>query len=156
MQKIHVRQAGQGDLELLVPLFDQYRVFYQAASDPDSARVFLQERMQRSESVVLLAVEGEGEKQRAAGFTQLYPSFSSVTMQRLWVLNDLFVAAEFRGAGTGSLLLESAREYAQQAGSKGLTLTTWTDNTAAQYLYEKHGYVKDEEFYTYHLFFKRE
>jgi len=31
------------------------------------------------------------------GFAQLYPSFSSVSMKRLWILNDLFVSSEARG-----------------------------------------------------------
>ncbi|WP_410513919.1 GNAT family N-acetyltransferase [Paenibacillus sp. BR2-3] len=154
MQNYVIERGSLENMELLVPLFDQYRVFYGQSSNPESARSFLRERLSRDESVVYLAVEGEGEAKRAAGFTQLYPSFSSVSMQRLWILNDLFVASPFRGKGIGSMLLETARDYAVTTGTKGLSLTTMKDNTTAQRLYEASGYVKDEEFYSYNLYFK--
>ncbi|WP_245864303.1 GNAT family N-acetyltransferase [Paenibacillus donghaensis] len=73
--------------------------------------------------------------------------------QRLWILNDLFVSAEQRGHGLGAMLLESARQYAVHSGTKGLTLTTMKGNNLAQRLYEASGYVKDEDFYTYNLFY---
>jgi len=41
VQNIVVRQATVADLDLLVPLFDAYRVFYRKPSDPDLARQFL-------------------------------------------------------------------------------------------------------------------
>ncbi|MFF2908801.1 GNAT family N-acetyltransferase [Paenibacillus sp. NPDC057934] len=155
VQKIVIKQAGLEDLELLSPLFDEYRVFYQQESDLNGARAFLEERLRLEESVILLAVEEAGGQRRGAGYTQLYPSFSSVSLQRLWILNDLYVNEKFRGVGIGSRLLESAREYAMRTGSKGLTLTTATDNTAAQHLYESNGYIRDEDFYTYDLFFQK-
>ncbi|MFC3748431.1 GNAT family N-acetyltransferase [Paenibacillus sp. GCM10012306] len=150
-----IRQAVLEDLELLAPLFDEYRVFYRQESDLNGARAFLKERLRLEESVILLAVEEAGGQRQAAGFTQLYPSFSSVTLQRLWILNDLYVNEKLRGAGIGSKLLESAREYAMRTGRKGLTLTTTTDNNVAQHLYESNGYIRDEDFYTYDLFFKK-
>lgn len=155
MNNISIRQADLNDLDLLVPLFDQYRIFYKQSSDLKGARAYLTQRLQLKEAVILLAVEAEGGLPQGAGFTQLYPSFSSVTMQRLWILNDLFVNEAFRGRGIGSRLLEAAREYAVRTGTKGLTLTTATDNIAAQHLYEASGYVRDEDFYTYDLFFPK-
>ncbi|MNN72586.1 aminoalkylphosphonic acid N-acetyltransferase [compost metagenome] len=102
-----------------------------------------------------MAVTGEGSSRQVAGLAQLYPSFSSLTMQRLWVLNDLFVTEQLRGQGLGTMLLAGVREFARNTGSKGLTLTTMTDNTSAQRLYEAQGYVRDHEFYTYDLFFSK-
>ncbi|MFD1775681.1 GNAT family N-acetyltransferase [Paenibacillus rhizophilus] len=148
-------RAGLEDLEKIVPLFDGYRIFYRQESDRERVRAFLEERLNKQESVIFLAVEQEeeGGAGRAVGFTQLYPSFSSVTMQRLWILNDLYVSEEARGSGAGAVLMEAARAYAQETGTKGLTLTTWTDNFTAQRLYEKQGYIRDDEFYSYNLFF---
>jgi GNAT superfamily N-acetyltransferase len=153
MQRYRIERAGLEDLELLVPLFDEYRVFYGAASDQEGAHVFLSDRLKLDESVIFMAVEGEGHSKRAVGYTQLYPSFSSVSMQRLLILNDLFVTAELRAHGLGSMLLESARDYAIRTNTKGLSLTTMTDNVGAQRLYEAQGYIRDDEFYTYNLFF---
>ncbi|MRN51890.1 GNAT family N-acetyltransferase [Paenibacillus monticola] len=154
MQNYRIERASMEDMELLIPLFDEYRMFYGQVSDPTGARDFLTERLKLDESVIFMAVVGEGINKRAGGLTQLYPSFSSVTMQRLWILNDLFVSAAQRGFGLGSMLLTSARAFAVSTGTKGLSLTTMTDNMVAQRLYERQGYLKDDEFYTYNLFFK--
>ncbi|SEN98724.1 Acetyltransferase (GNAT) family protein [Paenibacillus sophorae] len=154
MKRNFAVRAGLEDLERIVPLFDEYRIFYRQESDRAGAGAFLEERLRREESVIFLAIEEDGEGgERAVGFTQLYPSFSSVTMQRLWILNDLYVTEKARESGAGALLMETAREFAKETGTKGLTLTTWTDNFTAQRLYEKQGYVRDDEFYSYNLFF---
>ena len=68
-----IRRATLDDLDAIAPLFDAYRRFYHQPGDVDRARDFLRERMLHSESVVLLA-QRDG---TAAGFTQLYPLFSS-------------------------------------------------------------------------------
>ena len=153
MLNYRIDRAVLDDVELLIPLFDEYRVFYGGASDREGARAFLSERLKLEESVIFIAVEGEGDQKRTGGFTQLYPSFSSVTMQRLWILNDLFVTAELRGHKLGSMLLGCARDFAISTNTKGLSLTTMTENVGAQRLYEAQGYMKDDEFYTYNLFF---
>ena len=53
---------------------------------------FIEQRVVNHESIIFLATN-DG---LALGFTQLYPSFSSVSMRRLWILNDLFVAPSAR------------------------------------------------------------
>lgn len=149
MPEVRTVRAELDDLETLVPLFDGYRMFYRQPSDPVGARAFLAERLKRSESVVFLAV-ADGV---VVGFTQLYPSFSSVSMRRLWVLNDLFVAPEGRRSGAGRALLERAERWARETGAKGLTLSTEITNLAAQRLYESAGWTKDADFVHYHRFF---
>lgn len=146
-------RAGLEDVEELAPLFDEYRSFYGQPSDLEAAREFLKARLSNEESVIFMAVAGEGVDKRTYGLAQLYPSFSSITVQRMWILNDLFVTAEQRGQGLGSLLLEGVRGFAQGTGAKGLTLSTMTNNTGAQRLYEAQGYVRDESFFTYYLYF---
>jgi GNAT superfamily N-acetyltransferase len=149
MAEVRTVRAGLDDLEVLVPLFVGYREFYRQPADPDGARAFLAERIKRGESVIFVAIVDGA----AAGFTQLYPSFSSVTMQRLWILNDLFVSPAARGAGAGRALLDRAERWARETGAKGLTLSTELTNAAAQRLYESAGWTKDDEFVHYHRFF---
>lgn len=134
-------------LDDLAPLFDAYRVFYGQPSDLDRARSFLRDRLYLGESVVFLAYAHS----RPVGFTQLYPSFSSVSTQRLWVLNDLYVAPELRGQRVGERLIERAAQFATEFGAKGLSLSTAITNTSGQRLYERVGFVRDEEFYHYFL-----
>ncbi|MEK5034174.1 GNAT family N-acetyltransferase [Paenibacillus sp. FSL R7-0302] len=153
MLNFRFERAGLEDVEELAPVFDEYRSFYGQASDLEAAREFLTARLQHEESVVFMAVAGEGEDRRIYGLAQLYPSFSSITVQPVWILNDLFVTQEQRGQGLGSLLLEGVKGFAQGTGAKGLTLSTMITNTGAQRLYEAQGYERDESFYTYHLYF---
>ncbi len=141
---IELRKANLEDLEMLVPLFDMYRVFYEQQSDQDGARKYLKDRITNNQSHIILA----SEDQKGVGFTQLYPLFSSVSMQRMHLLNDLFVRQEYRGKGIATLLLDSAKEYAQENGSKGLVLETHKTNPAKE-LYERLGWVKDEDYLHY-------
>lgn len=146
-ERSKIYRATLSELEALVPLFDAYRVFYAQPSDPELARSFLRERLSQNDTVIFLAVR-EG---RAVGFTQLFPSFSSVSARRLWILNDLFVTPEARGSGVARALLERARAHAVETEAKGLVLSTAVDNKPAQRLYEALGWTRDEAFYTYDL-----
>ncbi|HZG86741.1 GNAT family N-acetyltransferase [Paenibacillus sp.] len=149
MANIEVRQATIGDLAEAAALFNEYRQFYGQPSDPDGAQAFLYERFVHLESVIFLAKAGT--ERETVGFMQLYPTFSSISMQRSWILNDLFVAASARGQGAAQALLDAAAAYARQTGAKGLALSTAPDNVIAQRLYEKNGFERDAEFYHYFL-----
>jgi GNAT superfamily N-acetyltransferase len=149
MPEVRSVRAELDDLDALVPLFDGYRQFYGQPSDLAGARAFLADRFKRGESVIFLAVVDGA----IVGFTQLYPSFSSVSMKRLWVLNDLFVTLDARKSGAGRALLERAERWATETGAKGLTLSTQITNRSAQRLYEASGWTKDDEFFHYHRFF---
>ena len=85
---IKIKSASLDDLEDLAPLFDGYRRFYRYASDISGARAFVRDRLTNRDSIIFIAWH-EG---KAIGFTQLYPTFSSLWMTRLFVLSDLFVA----------------------------------------------------------------
>ena len=148
---MHIKRATISELDAAAPLFDAYRQFYGQRSDVAAARAFLDERLRRDESVIFLAVENK-EVGEALGFTQLYPSFSSVSLKRLWVLNDLFVGPNVRRGGVGRRLLDRAREWAIETGAKGLVLATAVDNSKARALYESCGWQRDDEFQHYHLF----
>jgi GNAT superfamily N-acetyltransferase len=137
-------RAEEPDLDLVAPLFDAYRRFYEQAADLEGSRKFIAERFAALDSVIFLALESDdAEAIRGLGFVQLFPSFSSVSMKRLWILNDLYVAAEARGRGVGRALMERARELAVETGAKGLVLETGADNHTAKRLYEALGWRID-------------
>lgn len=140
--------ATLANLDQLAPLFDSYRQFYQQPPDLAGALTFLAERLAHQESVVFLALN---EHAQGIGFTQLYPSFSSVSLRRLWILNDLFVAPTARKQGIAVKLLDVARQHAIQTGAKGLTLQTAHTNLPAQTLYEAQGWQWDTEYRSYVL-----
>jgi GNAT superfamily N-acetyltransferase len=145
---VEIRRATVDDVGRVAPLFDAYRQFYGQRGDPDLAAAFLTERLEREQSVVLLAVDADAS---ATGFTQLYRSFSSVSAAPILILNDLFVVPKARRVGVGGRLLDAAREYGRRAGAVRLTLTTAVDNEAAQALYVARGWERDTEFWAYNL-----
>jgi ribosomal protein S18 acetylase RimI-like enzyme len=145
---IVISTATGEDLSALAVLFNDYRVFYKQPSDINLAQAFLSERIHKQESVILYAKSEQGQY---LGFTQLYPTFSSVSAKRVWILNDLFVSEMARNMGVGKKLLDKAKEFAGQTRAKGLSLQTATDNFGAQKLYEGLGYKQVNDYLAYFL-----
>lgn len=141
---VKIVEANINHLEELIPLFDQYRTFYQQNSDLQAAKNFLEARIKNDESIIFLAYYND----EPAGFTQLYTSFSSVSMQAIFILNDLFVSKNARKKGVGEALLNRAKEICFEKNHKGLVLETGIDNPA-QKLYEKLGWKKDNSSFHY-------
>jgi ribosomal protein S18 acetylase RimI-like enzyme len=135
-------------LPLIVPLFDAYRQFYGQRSDLSGASMFLRDRLRNNDSIIFLATDQTGS---ALGFVQLYPSFSSVSMKRLWILNDLFVTQEARHKGVAEALMARSVLLAKETKSKGLVLETGMNNEPAKRLYERSGWIEDQEFDRYYF-----
>ncbi|AZB41669.1 GNAT family N-acetyltransferase [Bacillus sp. FJAT-42376] len=129
----------------IVPLFNEYRLFYKQKEDLDGARQFIAERLEKNESVIFLAEDEHG----YAGFVQLYPSFTSVGMSRTWILNDLYVQGRARNRGAGQMLIDRAADWCRETGAIRLNLETGAENTGAQRLYEKNQFVKNEDCFFY-------
>ena len=149
MIKMNIRKATSADLTVVSKIFDEYRQFYGRESDLDGAHAFLKDRIHHGESTILLATDTDG---RVAGFTQLYPGFSSVSMGRILILNDLFIRPEYRGRGIAQKLIQSGIDFARESGTIRLSLSTARTNSSAQALYEKLGWKKEEEFTSYDFF----
>ncbi|MFI8496296.1 GNAT family N-acetyltransferase [Peribacillus butanolivorans] len=140
-----IQKATLNELDSLTELFDLYRVFYEQTSNLEGAREFLKERLTNEESVIFMAFDGDN----PIGFVQLYPSFSSVSMMRSWVLNDLFVKGNARKKGFGEKLLKAAIAFAKETGAKGVSLETDKDNGNSQKLYEKIGFIRESNYFYY-------
>jgi len=145
-EKVKTRLAESRDLDAVAPLFDAYRQFYEKPADLALARRYLTERLQRRESVIIVAENAGG---GIVGFTQLYPAFCSVLADRTYVLYDLFVTPSARGTGAGRALMEAAEAHARRTGAARLQLETAKTNTIGQSLYESCGWERDELFYVY-------
>lgn len=144
---VTVTQADRNRLSDLQVLFDAYRVFYGQPSDHAAAEAFLTARFTLGDSVLLIADLG----QAAVGFTQLYPSHSSVAMRRVLILNDRYVSPSARRAGVGRELLRAAASHAKQSDALRLSLATAKGNLAAKSLYEQAGWQLDSQFDHYQL-----
>ena len=146
MNSTAIHTAIPEDAELIAPLFDAYRQFYEQPADADAALAFITARLERGESVILLARRPNGS---ALGFCQLYTSFCSVLAAPIYVLYDLFVAPDARRLGVGRALLLAAEAHARATGHARMDLTTARNNLRAQALYESLGWVRDEVFLSY-------
>ncbi len=147
MTALAIRHATPDDLDELAPLFDAYRRFYEQPGDVALASAYLHARMERGESMILVA-EADGQM---LGFCQMYPTWCSVAAARTFVLYDLFVDPEVRRAGVGRALMLAAQAFGREAGAVRLDLSTAHTNTRAQALYESLGWQRDEVFGVYNL-----
>ncbi|MBK7853312.1 MAG: GNAT family N-acetyltransferase [Bacteroidetes bacterium] len=143
---IEIREATIHDIDQIAFLFDQYRIFYKKASDPEGAKKFISDRFNKKESVIFIAVDTI----QIIGFVQLYPLFSSTRMKRLWLLNDLFVSSEHRGLGYSVQLIEKCKSFCLETGACGLILETAIDNAIGNNLYPGTGFTLDKEFNRYY------
>lgn len=139
---MNIRKATMHDVDALSFLFDAYRIFYNKPTDFNAAKAFLTERINNNESEIFIA---ETIDSKIAGFVQLYPLFSSTRLKRLWLLNDLFVAPEYRSQGISVLLIDRAKQLAIETNAAALTLETAKTNTIGNALYPKTGFVLDTD-----------
>ncbi|NPD52862.1 GNAT family N-acetyltransferase [Klebsiella aerogenes] len=140
-----IYQAQPQDIEKILPLFIAYHDFYNVDSNKEEAFQYLLNRVKLGESVIYY-IEDDNE---IVGFTQLYPLFCSLEMKRIWLLYDLFVKAEYRKKGIAKALIQRAEQLAMESNSAFIMLSTGIDNLKAQSLYEKNGFVRDNDFYVY-------
>lgn len=145
---VKIVRATLEDVPRIIPLFGGYRQFYRAEPDAPAQQKFLEDRLSKEQSVIFIA---QNESGTAIGFTQLFPSFSSVTMSPIWILNDLFVDPSTRGTGAGRALLERARDWAIETGAVRLQLATEVTNEHAQAVYKACGWERNTTFYHYSL-----
>ena len=147
---MNIYQAQPQDVDTILPLYLAYRRFYQVEENLGQAREFILKRLQLNESVIFFA-EMDG---KAVGFTQLYPLFCSLEMKRIWLPYDLYVDESARQHGVAQQLIARAEQLAKESDSAFIMLSTATDNTKAQALYERSGFVRDTDFYVYNKMLK--
>ena len=143
---ITTRLATLADLDAVAALFDAYRQFYEQPADLGVARRFIEARLQRDESVVIVACNAD---RAIVGICQLYPTFCSVEAKPVYVLYDLYVDASVRRSGAGSALLRAAEQLARERGMARMELSTARTNTTAQSVYEALGWVRNDAFFVY-------
>ena len=117
MSQLDIRHASVADAARIAPLFDAYRQFYEQPADAAAALAFISARLERGESVILLAsVDGA-----PVGFCQMYPSFCSVIAAPIYVLYDLFVAPAARQSGAGRPCCARPRRMRASAAASAWT-----------------------------------
>ncbi|MFM9826863.1 GNAT family N-acetyltransferase [Flavobacterium sp.] len=146
-----IRKASLKDLDQLTPLFDKYLIFYKKKSNLEKHKSFLKERIENNEAIIFMAFDDEN-KDKAIGFALIYPTFSSVLLTKILILNDLYVDSTIRKNGIGEKLILETVALAKELDANLIRLRTAKNNTIAQGLYHKMGFVRDEFLHSYDLF----
>lgn len=141
---MRILQARPEHLDLLTPLFIAYREFHGQPTLPDTSRSFLAERLQQKDSVIYLALADD--EDQLLGFCQLFPSFSSLTLRRVWILNDIYVAGDARRQLVADRLLQTAKQMARDSKAVRMRAATLKGNDTARRLYESIGFREDDQF----------
>jgi ribosomal protein S18 acetylase RimI-like enzyme len=148
-----IRKATLQDLDQLTNLFDQYVVFYKNPSNIEKHKAYLKERIENNEATIFLAFD-ENKPEKAIGFTLIYITYSSLALNKILILNDLYVDPNARKNGIGEKLIQQSVAFAKELGSNLIRLRTAKSNTVAQGLYNKMGFVREDYLYSYDLTIK--
>ena len=136
-------RADLSHIDDLGELFDKYRQFYGQHPDLATAKRFIRDRLWNDESVIFLALS---EQSQPAGFAQLYPTYSSISMRRVWIVNDVFIDPTYRSSGYARALIDKVTEFGAQTDALALKLAISADNDTGKSIYEHSGFTRITQF----------
>lgn len=142
---MRIFQATLAHLDALTPLFVAYREFHGAMPATELSKEFLERRINQQDSLIFLAMQEDN----LLGFCQVYPSFSSLSLRPVWILNDIFVQEASRGQHIAEKLIRHALEQAAANDVVRIRVSISQYNEAAQRLFEFTGFAEDPVFRNY-------
>jgi GNAT superfamily N-acetyltransferase len=137
MAEVTIAKVSQLDLSELLPLMRAYCDFY--GVEPRDDRLIALSRALIEDPGEGFQLIARGEDGKAVGFATVFWSWQTLDAGRVGVMNDLYVAADVRGAGIGRRLIEACRGGCRKRGVGKLVWETAPDNTTAQRLYDSTG-----------------
>ena len=133
-----IRFVTRGDFDKWLPLWDGYNAFYGRSGSTALAREITEMTWSRFfdayEPVHALVAESGGE---LLGLTHYLFHRSTIMIDPLCYLQDLFTVEAARGKGVGRALIEGVYHEAKLAGSPRVYWQTHETNRAARTLYDK-------------------
>ena len=145
-----VKRATKEDLHQLAVLFDEYRQFYGASSNVEQSFQFLKHRFDNKDSVIFIHLKDDD----FTGFVLLYLAFSSAACETYYILVDVYVTPSYRKQGSAKQLIDTAILFARHDNAQRISLETQKNNYQSHQLYEQMGFIRDDEFKTFHCFLK--
>jgi GNAT superfamily N-acetyltransferase len=142
--------VAEADLPDLLPLMRGYCDFYEVAPADDAllamSRTLIADP--EHEGLQLIARDDSGE---AVGFATIFWTWSTLSAERLGVMNDLFVAEGARGGGVAEALIAACAEKCRQRGATSLDWQTAHTNERARAVYDRVGARRDDRWLDYSL-----
>lgn len=136
-------------IDQLVDVVEEYREFCGVPVSPKETKDFFQKRFENDESVTFIAIDETSNV--LMGFANTYLSFSTLSLRRLVILNDLGVSKTFQGRGVAQSLVNEVIAYAKSLDSVRVELKTKKNNVNAQKLYQSLGFEPDNEHFYYQV-----
>lgn len=141
----NIQEVTTTNIDELVPLFDEYRQFYDMPSNLALAKEFLLTRIMNKEAKAFIYYSSKN----AAGFVQIYPLYSSLALQSTWQLNDLYVKENSRKQRIATKLMSHVVKQAKLHKIFSIKLSTAKTNTIARDLYLSLGFKPNVQFDNY-------
>ncbi len=145
--ELTINRCNINDLNTLAPLFDAYRQHFKQTSDLDGVKAYLKQRLEAEEAIVYLV----GSDEICHGFVLLYPSFSSIGLAPIWMLNDFYLHSGSNKRLMAKQLLDRIGEDCKAAGAIRIEVTTRKENHRLHKLYKDYGFEKDYKYDHYFL-----
>jgi glycosidase/GNAT superfamily N-acetyltransferase len=133
---LKIRQANSNDIHAITHLFVDYaRHFGETNPIFDNISAFLNDKIQNA-GYTLFFAEKDG---KPVAFAGLYPIYSSVSLKKQWLLNDLFVSPNYRNQGIGTALLSEIKSQLKST-SQGIILVASGTDEKTKAFYEENGF----------------
>jgi len=144
-----IATVTEADLDDLLPLMRGYCDFYEV-SPSDEALLALSRNLiaHPDEGVQVIARNDDG---TAVGFATIFWTWSTLSAERLGVMNDLFVSEAARGGGHADALIAECTARCRERGATELAWQTAHTNARAQAVYDRVGAKRDDRWLDYSL-----
>ncbi len=106
-----IHQATMRNLDIIAPLFNEYRKLYGQKDNIKLCVKFLSQRQIQKQSVILFAFDEH--KKLCCGFVQLYVNFCSIKAKPFLMLNDIFIDKNYINQGIEQLLFDNSIMHAK-------------------------------------------
>ncbi|EJR57973.1 N-acetyltransferase family protein [Bacillus zanthoxyli] len=135
LENIEIFEANYDDRETVINLIRMYMEFYEKPVHEKSSLDTLVNTIIKNKDLGLFYVCTVNKE--PVGFATLYTTFSTLSMGRAMILNDLFVIPDYRKLGVGDMLFNTCKKYVQDNNYAYMEWVTAKDNIVAQNFYKK-------------------
>ena len=144
-----IAAATESNLPELLPLMRGYCDFYEVTPSDDALLALSRTLIaDPDQGVQLIARDDAG---GAVGFATIFWTWSTLSAERLGVMNDLFVVEDARGGGIADALIAACAERCRERGAPELAWQTAHTNLRAQAVYDRVGAKRDDRWLDYSL-----
>lgn len=138
MEEITVERATNDEIKVLLNLIQKQFLEHQIDCPADSLETAIHEMFLREGLGFFMVAKNNDQ---TIGFAAISYAWTLEHGGKSAWLDELYVVAEKRGLGVGSILLESVIEEAKREGCLAIDLEVEADHRRAEHLYARYGFA---------------